>query len=230
MQPASTEPTLEPASPVCPGHDRYRFVGPRYEQLTKLASGSAIAACRHAAIEDIAPGQRVLVVGAGHGCEAIAAAQAGADVTVVELSATMLRCLRDRAGDTRLRLIHGDALDHHERYDLVVVNFFLNVFGDGDMQRMRRHLVGRVGVGGTIAIGDFIVDGGAVLRFVQTAHWYLALVTFSILAGNALRPWRDHALALVDDGFELDVDRRFSVLGLPLYASQRFRAVRHGDA
>ncbi len=201
--------------------DRYRFVGRCYELLTRLASGSAIHRCRLHAASGVARGDRVLFVGAGHGTDALDAAARGAVVTVVELSATMLACLRRRDGADALRLIHGDAFEHAEQYDLVVANFFLNVF-PGDLEaRMRRHLASLVDVDGRFVIGDFARANG-VFGVIATAHWYLALTVFRVLSGNAIHPQSDHIAALVTEGFHLVDDRRFSVLGLPLYASQSF--------
>jgi len=194
--------------------------------MTRLASGSAISRCRLHATSTVVPGQRVLVVGAGHGEDVVAAIAAGGIVTVVELSATMLAHLRARVGDRPVRLIHGDAFDHDEVYDIVIANFFLNVFGGDDETRMRRHLVDRVGVGGRLVIGDFAVVTGGLLRVVALAHWYLALAVFRVLSGNAVHPQSDHARLVVDDGLRLIGDRRFRVLGLPLYASLTFERAR----
>jgi 16S rRNA (adenine1518-N6/adenine1519-N6)-dimethyltransferase len=61
---------------------------------------------------DPAPGRRVLEVGPGLGILTGALLEAGAAVTAVELDAGLAAFLRDRfAGEERLRLIEGDALD-----------------------------------------------------------------------------------------------------------------------
>ena len=44
--------------------------------------------------DHVKPGDKVLIAGAGHGKDAIRAAEIGADVTVVDISETMLKKLQ----------------------------------------------------------------------------------------------------------------------------------------
>lgn len=47
-------------------------------------------------LEYLKPGDRVLVAGVGHGTEAVEASRLGADVTAVNLSATMLKHMQKK--------------------------------------------------------------------------------------------------------------------------------------
>jgi demethylmenaquinone methyltransferase/2-methoxy-6-polyprenyl-1,4-benzoquinol methylase len=216
-----------------PAHDRYRLVGPIYDALTVLASGSAIRRCRSAAAKYVKAGDRVLVVGAGHGSDVVDVARVGAHVTVVERSAAMLRALHKNVGaagvDNAVTVVAGDAFDHeNEGYDVVVANFFLNVFGLEGEARMRTHLIARLRLGGTLVVGDFARAPSGLRRMLATGAWYLALVFFKILTGNAVRPMTDHAAAAEAYGLDVVSVDVFSVLGVPLYASVAARRAARG--
>lgn len=80
----------------------------------------------------------MLIIGAGHGTDAIYCAQnfPEAEVTALDLSPTMLRQLDNRRkkaipNATNLKLVQGSVFEYEDAqggYDLVLLNFFLNVF------------------------------------------------------------------------------------------------------
>jgi Methylase involved in ubiquinone/menaquinone biosynthesis len=78
-------------------HDKYKHIGPVYDFLSNLYSGKSIQDCKTAMLDsnNVEPGDRILIAGVGHGRDALRAAQLGADVTVVDLSETMLRKFRE---------------------------------------------------------------------------------------------------------------------------------------
>ena len=77
--------------------DKYKYIGPVYDFLSNLYSGKNIHRCKTAMldVETVKPGDRILFAGVGHGRDAIRAAELGAEVTVVDLSETMLRKFAD---------------------------------------------------------------------------------------------------------------------------------------
>lgn len=222
-------------APSSAPRDRYRLVGPSYDALTRLASGRAIHHCRLWALEAITAKSRVLFCGAGHGTDVVAARACGARVTVVELSSAMVAQLRRHltaAGlqeGPELTVVEGDAFHWTESgYDVVVANFFLNVFPPDGEDAMRRHLCERLADDGTLVVGDFAFPRGggvlgAMLGVVQRLHWLTALVFFRFVTGNAIKRLRDHEPRLVDDGWVLRRRRSFRVVGLPLYESSHYR-------
>ena len=115
--------------------DGYKWVGFQYEFTGNLYSLGRIPRCKTVMLKHLKPGQKLLVAGAGHGTEAIAAAKMGVDVTAVDLSATMLKHLNARLDkctdiDGSLECINDDIFNMQdtEKYDMVMANFFLNVF------------------------------------------------------------------------------------------------------
>ena len=107
-------------------------MGHFYDFGCYLISGKSIQCCRVSNLIHLKAGDKVLFAGVGHGRDALFAAQLGADVTVVDLSETMLRkfskILKSERVKTNIRQIHGDIMQFNEieKYDMVVANFFLN--------------------------------------------------------------------------------------------------------
>tara|TARA_R110000772_G_scaffold82239_2_gene174518 strand:- start:1238 stop:2053 length:816 start_codon:yes stop_codon:yes gene_type:complete len=79
----------------------------------------------------IAPGERVLDIGCGTGETILIAAEAGADVTGVDVSKPMLDLARSRA-DGRADLLLADASEYHadEGFDLIISRFGVMFFED----------------------------------------------------------------------------------------------------
>lgn len=223
----------EPGSAPARVTDRYRLIAPIYDAMTVIASGRAIRRCRSAAARHVVDGARVLVVGAGHGSDVVDIVNAGAGhVVVVERSPAMIRALNANLerGDVadRVTVICDDAFNHVDGgYDVVVANFFLNVFGKDDEARMRAHLIARLGDDGVLVVGDFAAAPSGFLRVLGVAYWYTALITFRLLTHNAVRPMTDHVATAAAAGLVVtDVDI-FRFCGVPLYASVAARRPHH---
>jgi demethylphylloquinol methyltransferase len=206
--------------------DRYRLVGPVYDGLTWLASGPAIHRTREAMLHDLPAGSRALFAGVGHGRDAAFASRRGAHVTVVDTSATMLARCRARLAGRDATILHDDirALVADDAFDVVVANFFLNVFDLATARAVLAHLVTLTRPGGAVVVGDFAAPSPrGWLQTIQRLHWGFALRTFRLLAGNAVRPLVDVADLLREAGL-VDVECRIQrVFGLPLYAAWRAR-------
>ena len=90
------------------------------------------------------PGDIVLYAGVGPGEDAVLAGQFGANVTCIDVAPKMLQKVesRFRAAGIPARMICGNVLDHKltGHYDIVVANFFLNVFAEDSMRAMLTHL------------------------------------------------------------------------------------------
>lgn len=174
--------------------DAYQKVGEIYEVLCVLFFGKAVYRCRAAMLDDIKPGAKMLFAGAGHGGDAIYAALSGADVTVIDLSATMLDKFRDNCkkygAEGIIREIHGDVLEFKEnnKFDVVVANFFLNIFDVEMMQKMLKKLVELAKPGAQIVIGDYVYTsrGNLVSRFLKNMYWYMSSITFYIVARHPI--------------------------------------------
>ena len=175
--------------------DKYRIIGPLYDFLSNLYSGRSIHHCKIAMInkDNIKKGDRVLFAGVGHGLDAIQAAELGANVTVVDLSETMLNQFRQKLKRNnpklKIRQVHSDILEFNEfkKYDMVVANFFLNVFYQEMMTKVLEQLVRLGKPGAKIVVGDFSYPTGNIFsRAFKVIYWYGAVLFFWIVARNAV--------------------------------------------
>lgn len=190
--------------------DKYRAIGPVYEFLCKSYGGTAFDRCRISLLETIKPGTLILFAGVGHGADAVFAARKGAKVTVVELSLAMLEQFRKNAEaaglSEQIQTIHGPIEDFNEvnAFDVVVANFFLNVFDKGAMHRILFHLIGLVRPGGSIILGDFSYAGSDsfLAKIVKNTYWFLANGMFWALAKNPLHSIYNYPVVLRELGLK----------------------------
>ena len=204
--------------------DKYRLVGHFYEFTTSVS----VNQCRVVMLNHLQPGDSVLFAGVGHGIDAIYAAQRGADVTVVDLSKTMLRKFqqnlekinKERDAPLVVTQVQSDIMKvaDYEQYDMVVANFFLNVFYRDTMVKLLAHLIKLGKPGAKIVIGDFAYpDGNLLSRAFQTVFWYGVATIFWVLAGNAVHPIYNYPEEMKSLGLQIKDTKAFnqywSVLG-----------------
>ena len=163
-------------------------------------------------------GSRVLYVGVGRGADALAAARAGAQVTAVDLSEPMLRRLRAAAirEGLCLELVEDDVsqLPCPGDYDVVVANYFLNMFSESDAQSMLGALLVQVRPGGRLCLADFAPAAGLGLSGVATTAYYRLVNGVGWLLGIcALHEIPDLPKWLTDRGLEILDIKRFPVMG-----------------
>ncbi|NWN92574.1 class I SAM-dependent methyltransferase [Marinobacter adhaerens] len=208
--------------------DRYRYIGPVYDFLSNLYSGKNIHRCKVAMLdlETVKPGDRILFAGVGHGRDALRAAELGADVTVVDLSETMLRKFREaheaEAPHLNIRHVHSDIMKVAElgQYDMVVANFFLNVFDEAMMEQVLEHLIHLGKADARIVVGDFCYPTGNIFsRAFKKLHWYTAVFTFWLFANNAFHKIYNYPEHMRRLGLEVTEKKHFKLLNMDCYWS-----------
>lgn len=208
--------------------DKYKYIGPLYDLVSSLYGGEAIHDCKRAMLtaEHVKPGDRILIAGVGHGKDAIRAAEIGADVTVVDISETMLKKLQaafdKHPGNLKVRVVHADILtfEEFERYDMVLANFFLNVFHRDFMRKLLKHLVRCVRPGGAFVVGDFSYPSGNLLsRNLQKVYWYIAAIFFYFASDNAVHEIYNYPELMKEEGLTITDTRRFRYLGMHCYTA-----------
>ena len=184
-----------------------------YDELAALYSLGRIERSKAHHLDYLAPGERVLYVGAGRGRDALAAARRGARVTALDVSSRMLEriaAVRDRE-NLEVELVQG-ALGEYEAaepFDFVVAHYFLNLFDEETTPRVLAQLLERLRPGGRLSVADFApAIGGRGARWL-TAAYYEPLNWLAWLAGFCARhPIPDHPRLLAHAGLEvLDVTR-----------------------
>ncbi len=208
--------------------DKYWLMGPVYDAMSFVFAGNSILRCKCSMLtpEYLKPGDKVLFAGIGHGKEAIYAAEQGADVTVVDLSKAMLDKFKEGVEktnkDLKINIVHSDIMkiEDFAHYDMVVANFFLNVFNESFMSEVLTHLIKLGKEGASIVVGDFSMpEGNIVARLAKQVYWYLAIGIFWITTGAALHPVYDYRRHMVDQGLDV-VDKKYSkVLGVNAYTA-----------
>lgn len=206
--------------------DKYKLVGPIYDWLSAVYSGKSIHRCKIAMLDRLKPGDKVLFAGVGHGMDAVYAARLGADVTVVDLSETMLNKFKanlDKEGiRVTIRQLHSDIMliDEYEQYDMVVANFFLNVFHEDMMVRVLEHLIRLGKPGADVVVGDFAFPTGNIFtRLAKTAYWYGAVVFFWLFAGNALHRIYNYPESMKRLGLQVREQKHYRLMLLNCYWS-----------
>jgi len=180
-------------------------VAPFYEGLARLYTGGGIARIKLSQIHEMPARSRVLYAGGGAGEDALAAAQAGHRVTLIDSSLEMTRRAVKRARSERrdLEVICKDLQEHRrfDHYDVVAANFFLNVFETKSMCRMLAHLTRLLRPQGMIFIADFAEPKGRWLEpLMQQIYYGIPLLFFVALSGNDWHSIHDYRPALHEAG------------------------------
>ncbi len=191
-----------------------------YEQVAHVYSTGGIKDSKASQLKFLAPGQKVLYLGAGAGEDAIMASEAGARVTCVDFSQGMLDRLSRRLNKHNLNaeLICEDATQHDRRsaYDVVVANYFLNCFKERPMRRMLAHASTLIKPGGRLLIADVALSQGNVAaRAFNIAYLKLAMGAFWLMGMVQLHRNYDYA-------------RYYSELNLETESNEYFRFAKHG--
>ena len=209
----------------------YDLVARVYDTLGLIYSGGQIHAAKNSQLAEMRAGDKVLYVGVGPGEDAVLAARKGAQVTCLDLSAQMLRQAegRMRRHGCQAEFLQTDVLLHDrlDHYDVVVVNFFLNVFTRQQMRDMLAYLVTLVRPTGKLLISDFATPQGHPLaRAMQAAYWGVTDLFYYLLGLCAWHPIYDYASYFPEVGLELREEKRFSPFKVGLGGFTALTAVR----
>jgi 2-polyprenyl-3-methyl-5-hydroxy-6-metoxy-1,4-benzoquinol methylase len=215
----------------------YERISSIYEWLTATCTGGQNLVARLSQIEDMRAGQRVLYVGVGPGEEAIEAARRGIKVTCVDLSPGMIDTVRRRFENAGLpgEFVCADIMEYdpNQPFDVVVSNFFLNIFSRPVMLQMLARLVSLVRPGGDLMLADIAPPRGNIVLRTRHRLYYAAVIVSHWIAGlSALHPiyvYSDYFSAL---GLKLQSTRffRLSLLGPGPWVFVSMRAIKEGEA
>jgi demethylphylloquinol methyltransferase len=210
--------------------DGYWLVGFQYELTGTLYSLGRIPRCKNAQLKLLKPGDKVLVAGVGHGTEAIEASKLGADVTAVDLSATMLKHMKRRIEKERppreIAVINDDIFNikDTEQYDMVISNFFLNVFNATRVKEVANHLGTLVKPGGCLVCGEFVLpEPNGWRSIVQRVNWYIAISIYSSTTEAVFHPVWNYPALVEGAGCPIEEIEYFKLFGVNLYWSIRGR-------
>jgi demethylphylloquinol methyltransferase len=192
----------------------YNGVAWIYELLGNIYSGGRIYAAKASQTGEMRRGDEVLYAGVGPGEEAILAGKLGANVTCLDIAPKMLHqaATRFQAAGLQVCTICGDVMEHRltQHYDIVVANFFLNVFTEEAMQSTLTHLATLVKPGGKLLIADFAApNGGSFGRLLQATYWGVTNLFYYLLRLCAWHPIYDYPHYFEAAGLDCQSVRRF---------------------
>lgn len=208
--------------------DKYWLMGPVYDSLSWLFAGSAIYRCKCSMLNSpwLQPGDKLLVAGAGHGKEAIYAAERGVKVTVVDLSEAMLDKFREALKKTDRELdvtvVHANIFDVQDfgEYDMVTGNFFFNLFPRDMVPTVLDHLMKLTRPGGNVVISDFALpQGNPLAKLFKHAYWYTAILIFWATTGAAIHPVYDYQKYMEEAGLDIRDIKHTQIMGIDAYTS-----------
>jgi ubiquinone/menaquinone biosynthesis C-methylase UbiE len=169
-----------------------------YDALSHLYSGGKIRAIKAAQSAEMRPGDKILYAGVGTGEEAALMVRSDVKVTILDASPLMLeRAVRrfQAAGIEGVENICCDVRDHcrNAYYDVVVSNFFLNIFSEATMTEVMGHLAMMTKPGGKMLIGDYSFPHGYwPQRAVQRMYYFLSMFSVWLFGGTTLHPIYDY--------------------------------------
>jgi demethylphylloquinol methyltransferase len=177
----------------------YDRVARIYDAAAHLYSGGKIRALKAAQIGALQPGQKILYAGVGDGEDAVLATNRQVSLALLDLSQGMLDRAKSKFqaldAEGSLELICSDVLKHQRpgHYDVVVANFFLNVFTEPMMKAVLAHLATLLKPGGKLLIGDFSYPRGRLAtRAMQRGYYHISMFSFWLLGGTPLHPIYDY--------------------------------------
>lgn len=152
--------------------------------------------------------ERVLYAGAGPGFDAMAAASKGCDVTCIDIASNMLARAEQRFKAAGLvgRFVADDLLEHTDAagYDIVVANFFMNIFEPSLMIRMLDQLIALTRQGGRLMIADFIpAVGWGPSSLWARFNYRFAIGFFGLFRLSPWQPMHDYLPPLIERNIQI---------------------------
>ncbi len=192
----------------------YNSVAWFYERAAAMYSGGRISAAKRSQIMYLKPGDRVLYVGVGTGDDALLAARSGVELTCIDLAPKMLAqtSAKLKQFDLSAELICGDVRLHDRQghYDVVIANFFLNIFEEPAMIDVLAHLTRLVRPGGKMLIADVAPAQGSLLaQLVHRIHYQLGMTFFWLLGLTPRHPIYDYRKYFARVGLDASGERTF---------------------
>jgi len=160
-----------------------------------------------------------MFAGPGPGLDIVYAARRGLQITAVDCNAFMLQATAQRlqqAGVShRVELVHADLLQRTSTpaFDVVIAQFFLNVFAVAHLPQVIQALGGHLAPAGRLIVGDFaaIADGNHPW---QSLYHDLPMHVLACFGANAVHDVHDLPRHLQAAGFAVRERRDFRLFGI----------------
>lgn len=188
----------------------FDVIAPVYDLLSRMVYGKSIVAAQKYFLKDIPEGAHVLIVGGGTGwiIEELFAVNKTCSVVYIEASQKMLQKAQNRMNSSdksRIQFIFQSEMPSEGSYDVIITNFFLDVFPSDKLIYIIQQLKDRVVTNGRWIVTDFVDDGKRWKRFLLKVM-YAFFRSVSKLEASILPPWQR---LLMDAGMQRNGVKRF---------------------
>jgi demethylphylloquinol methyltransferase len=190
----------------------YDMVARVYADYNYKKNQHAIIQSKLFQLKEISSGDKVLFAGSGPGEDSLAAAKNGAQITCVDISKEMLAICEAKFKAQTLggRFIHQDIMEHNEIYDIVIANYFLNVFDRKTAAVVLAHLAARVKPHGMLMIADVAPPiGNPFFRAVNLLGYWSVAGPAALVGLTALHRPYEYRTFLPEAGLQLKWEEHF---------------------
>jgi ubiquinone/menaquinone biosynthesis C-methylase UbiE len=140
-------------------NNNFNLIAPMYDGLARFVFGKKLKVIQCTYLDRIKPNDKVLIMGGGTGwiLEEVLKSQPNVQIDYVDYSSKMIELSKGRAIDyNRVHFIHGDETSIPDRcYDVIICNFFLDVFKAVRLKRVLTQLAHSLDENGILIVSDF---------------------------------------------------------------------------
>ena len=191
--------------------DPYRTLSGIYDHLTSLVFLGKMKKAKLHFLDKITADQRVLIIGGGTALELeyLQRKYPGLSIDYLEASASMIRkaSKRVKGESNNIKFLHQKELPE-TRYDAVISSFFLDLFGQQEMEEKARQIINRLQPGGCWILTDFEIQENSSWQATLTRLMYLF---FSLFTGLKTKDLPD--FSVLEEWEELSYEERVHYYG-----------------
>lgn len=184
----------------------YKYLAKIYDLLGGMYTGGQITIAKTVFLANLKKRKNILFLGAGRGGDAYVAKELGHNVHLLENDLYMINEAYKtfRKQFQKNLIINTDIFRYkpQEKYDIIVSNFFLNVFSKEDVLKILNITKNWLEPEGTFFVSDFSpIIYSDYLKYLQTIYFEIPLWVFVKLTGNANHKLTDYGQLLEDQGW-----------------------------
>jgi tRNA (cmo5U34)-methyltransferase len=191
--------------------NRYDRIAPFYDSLANVVFGKSIRRAQTKFLGRIPSGARVLILGGGTGwlLEDLFDEQSDLAVCYVETSSAMINRAKKRKlpSNASVEFIHGtlDDVCCEKRFDVVIMNFFLDQFDDKEVDDILTKLDGYLEEGAFAYVTDFVNDG----KFWKTSILRVMYFFFNVIGALSISSLVDWNRKMQERSYRAEIDHFF---------------------
>lgn len=172
----------------------FDVIAPVYDQLSRIVYGRSIVSAQQYLLKYVPEGSNVLIVGGGTGwiIEELFAVNKTCSVVYMEASQKMLEKAQKRihsSDQSRIQFLLQADIPLEGSYDVVITNFFLDLFPTGKLVRVIQQLKNVIKDNGSWIVTDFVDDGKPWQRLLLKLMYFF-FRNVSKIEATVLPPWQ----------------------------------------